>query len=50
VQVKEKERVVLELGFKKDQTQRPSKSPGEAFAEGPARFYTAVAENVVPTG
>lgn len=37
---------VLELGFKKDQTLRPSKVLGEAFAEGPSHFYTAVAEHI----
>ena len=51
IQVKErKKRVVLELGFKKDQTLRPSKAPGEVFAEGPSRFYTVVAEHVATRG
>jgi hypothetical protein len=41
---------VLELGFKKDQTLRPSKVLGEAFAEGPSHFYTAVAEHIAMGG
>ena len=44
---KGKKKVVLDLDFKKDQTLRPSKVPGEASAVGPSRFYTAVAEHVV---
>ncbi len=46
VQVKETKRVVLKLGFKKDQTLRRSKLLGEAFVEGSSRFYTAAAVHV----
>jgi hypothetical protein len=43
LQRKKKKGALVELGFKKDQTLRPSKLPGAAFAEGPSRSYTAVA-------
>jgi len=33
-------------GFKKDQTLRLSKVLGEAFVEGPSRFYIAAAVHV----
>ena len=43
VQVKEKK---VGRGFKKDQTLRLSKVLGEAFVEGPSRFYIAAAVHV----
>ena len=45
VQVKEEEKRRGEV-FKKDQTLRLSKVLGEAFVEGPSRFYIAAAVHV----
>jgi hypothetical protein len=45
VQVKERKKKGGE-GFKKDQTLRLSKVLGEAFVEGPSRFYIAAAVHV----